>query len=89
MKNSGTEESKKKSSNEDLKQAIQKRIGELTKEIQGLVQKKQAYQQVMKELDTRLTQLMGAIEELSKLTSDEKLAPETQAQEESDKPLSE
>lgn len=67
MKNSGTEKSKEKNSSEDLRPAIQKRIEELTKEIQILAQKKQAYQQAMKELDTRMTQLMGAIEELNAL----------------------
>ena len=67
MSDTGTEESKETKKEEDLKLVIQRRIEELTKEIQSLVGKKQAYQRATKEVDTRLTQLMGAIEELSKL----------------------
>ncbi len=68
MKDSGTEKLEEKDSKNDLKQTIQKRIEELTNEIQELIQKKQAYQMATKEVDTRLTQLMGAIEELNKLS---------------------
>jgi chaperonin cofactor prefoldin len=61
--------------NQDLILVIQRRIEELTAEIQELVQKKQAYQQATKELDIRLTQLMGAIEELTKITKSEEPSP--------------
>ena len=69
MSDTGTEKSEEIKKEDDLKLAIQKRIEELTREIQGLVEKKQAYQRAMREVDTRLTQLMGAIEELTKLNS--------------------
>ncbi len=59
--------SKKTSSKGDLRPVIQKRIDELTTEIQNLLQKKQAYREAMIEVDTRLTQLMGAVEELNNL----------------------
>ena len=59
--------SKKVNSKGDLRLVIQKRIDELTAEIQTLLQKKQTHQEVMKEVDIRLTQLVGAIEELSNL----------------------
>ena len=71
MSDTGTEESKETKSEDDLKLAIQRRIEELTREIQDLVGKKQAYQRATKEVDTRLTQLMGAIEELTKLVPKE------------------
>lgn len=67
MKNSGTEKTKKKSSNVDLRQALAKRIEELTKELETTIQKKEQYQRAVRDLDTRMAQLVGAVDELNKV----------------------
>jgi CII-binding regulator of phage lambda lysogenization HflD len=67
MKSSGTEKQEGKDLKDDLRLAIQKRIEELTNEIQNLIESKQRYQESMLKVDTRLTQQIGAIEELNNL----------------------
>lgn len=59
--------SKEKKPDSELKQAIQRRIGELTREIETCVKKKEQFQRAMKDLDTKITQLVGGITELQAL----------------------
>ena len=52
---------------DDLNKAISTRIEELTTEIQEMATKKEQYQRALRELDVRITQMIGGLEELNKL----------------------
>ncbi len=55
---------------EDLKSNIEKRVEELSKELQEQLQVKEACQKKIREIDVRASQIMGAIHELQALVKD-------------------
>lgn len=56
-----------------MEETIKNRIKELTVEVQEIVAQKEEYQRIIKEMDIRVAQLIGAISELNKLIeADEK-----------------
>lgn len=71
MKKAGTNMQKEKKSNDDLRQDLVKRIKELSQEVKNLIEKKQKHQQITKEIDLRITQLVGALSELERFTKAE------------------
>ena len=56
-----------KESNDDLKSTIQNRVDELTKEIQKLINNKDAYSKAIREIDIKITQMVGAVNEMRSL----------------------
>lgn len=57
----------------DIEKIIEDRIKEVVTEIQSLAVNKEAYKKTIKEIDIRIAQLVGGLEELNKLKqSDEK-----------------
>jgi prefoldin subunit 5 len=51
---------------------VEKAMAELQEEAQSLVSKREELQQSFKEIDVRLTQIVGALQALGKLLEDEK-----------------
>lgn len=52
-----------------MQKIIAKRIEELSKEIEIAIDNKERYQKAIRDIDIRVTQLVGGLEELKKLRS--------------------
>ena len=76
MSKSEKKSEEKKEASEDLKSTIQNRIEELTKEIQRLINNKDAYSKAIRETDIKLTQMVGAVNELKSLISNKEESEE-------------